>query len=786
MRTATRLMFRHLRTKLTVLYAGLFAAALTLVSVAVYLGVTTNAERAVRGELAASGTVFDRVWALRARQLEDGASLLSRDFGFRAAFATHDQATVRSALDNLRERLGVDQALIVGVDGGVIAAGGPPQAGEASGLADALQNGDVTGGVFVMDGAPYQTIAAPILSPALMGWVVFAVKLDEHEMTSLAKLSAIPLEASVLHRGPSGGWSMGAARPDARVSAFIDQALATKGGVRELSGKGGDSVALVKPLPTIGGGAPAVLLLKFPLARALAPFQLLLGVVFATGIVAMALLILGSWALARSLTRPISALDDAARRLQKGETVQVSVNSNDEIARLADSFNSMAGEIRAREQRIIHLAHHDADTDLPNRLSLQQAIAELGAPSGGRVAVVAAFGVDRFSHVRGAIGYQMFSGLMRELGARVRGLKQVGAVGRLSTSVLGLAYLAADADEAIALAETFLDTLSTPINLGANAIDIHLSAGLALVGIDEGRVASPIERANVALDQARAGRRRLMVFDEVVYGDPAANLSLMSDMLRAVADGHMQPYYQPKYDIREGRITGLEALARWNHPIRGMLGPDLFIPMAEETGAIRDLTDCVLGRAIADQAALIAAGHDLAMSVNISGRLLSDVEFAGAALEMAKAAKGRLCFEITETAIIENPEAAIANIDRFAAAGIEISIDDYGAGLSSLAYLKRIPANELKIDKVFIMGMAQGKRDALLVRSTVDLAHSLGMKVTAEGVETPMVMSLLSGMGCDIAQGYLIARPMPLAALADFLAGDAGRSAADPPLEANA
>ena len=780
------MMFRHLRTKLTVLYAGLFAAALSLVSVAVYLGVTTNAERAVRSELAASGTVFDRVWALRARQLQDGASLLSRDFGFRAAFATHDQATVQSALDNLRARLGVDRALIVGVDGEVMAAGGAQEAAEASGLADALQSGDETGGVFVMNGAPYQTIAAPIMSPTLMGWVVFAVKLDRHEMSELEKLSAIPIDASVLRRGSAGGWTMGGAAPDARVSGFIDQALATKGGVRELAGPDGASVALAKPLPTIGGGSPTVLLLKFPLARALAPFQLLLGVVFATGLIAMALLILGSWALARSLTRPISALDDAARRLQRGETVHVAVNTNDEIGRLAESFNGMAGEIRARERRIIHLAHHDADTDLPNRLALQEALSGIGEQPDGRLVIVAALGIDRFNHVRGAIGYGMFSDLMRELGGRVMALEQVKALGRMSTSTLGVAFLADDVADATAIAEDLLDRLAVPIVFNSHAIDIHLSAGLAVAGLNDDRVASVIERANVALDQARDGRRRLAVFDELIYGDPVGNLSLMSDMMRAIAEGYMQPFYQPKYDIREGRITGVEALARWRDPVRGMLGPDLFIPMAEETGAIRGLTDCVLTQAIADQTRMIEAGHKLSMSVNISGRLLGDGDFAVAALEMTRAATGKLVFEITETAIIENPEAAIANIERFVAAGIEISIDDYGAGLSSLGYLKRIPAHELKIDKAFVMGMAQGKRDALLVKSTVDLAHSLGMTVTAEGVETPMVMSLLSGMGCDVAQGYLIARPMPLSDMLVFLAGDGGRAATDPPLEAKA
>jgi EAL domain-containing protein (putative c-di-GMP-specific phosphodiesterase class I)/GGDEF domain-containing protein len=784
-------MFRHLRTRLTVLYAGLFAAALSLVSIAVYVAVSTNAEHAVRGELAASGTVFDRVWALRARQLEDGASLLSRDFGFRAAFATHDEATVRSALDNLRLRLGVDRALIVGVDGGVVAAGVDQQASEveareAAGLADALQNGDQTGGVYVMNGQPYQTIAAPILSPALMGWVVFAVKLDDHEMTALERLSAIPIDAAVLHRGAGDAWASGGGRPDAKVSAFIDKALVSHQGVRELDGADGGSIALAKPLPTIGAGPPSVLLLKFSLARALAPFRLLLWIIFATGLVAMVLLVIGSWALARSLTKPISALEDAVQRLQRGETAQVAVATKDEIGRLAESFNGMAGEIRARERRITHLAHHDDDTDLPNRNALDKSIEALVQSAGGRLVVVAVVGVDRFAHVRGAVGYRLFSDLVRELGARLEGLENGAHVARIATDVLGMAYLARDLEDAVGLGETMREATAAPVMLNGNAVDVHLTMGIAVHGLNDGRAPSVIERANVALDQARAARRTLAVFDEELYGDPAANLSLMSEMLQSLTTGDMRPYYQPKYSIREGRICGLEALARWKHPMRGMLGPDLFIPMAEETGAIRSLTDRVLALAIEDQKVFADAGHDLSMSVNISGRLLGDADFAEDALRMAATTSGKLCFEITETAIIENPEAAIANIERFAAAGIDISIDDYGAGLSSLAYLKRIPAHELKIDKVFVMNMAQGKRDALLVRSTVDLAHSLGMKVTAEGVETALALSLLASMGCDVAQGYFIARPMPRDALLEFLSGDAGAAAADAVKEAQA
>jgi EAL domain-containing protein (putative c-di-GMP-specific phosphodiesterase class I) len=262
------------------------------------------------------------------------------------------------------------------------------------------------------------------------------------------------------------------------------------------------------------------------------------------------------------------------------------------------------------------------------------------------------------------------------------------------------------------------------------------------------------------------------VFDADAYGDPAANLSLMSEMLRGIERGQLVVFHQPKYDIRKGAVSGVEALVRWRHPHRGLLSPDMFIPLAEETGHIRALTDCVLRQAIEHQAAMRLAGHELDMSVNISGRLLSDPEFAEAALAMTAGAEGEIRFEVTETAVIDDPERALRHIERFAQGGIGVSIDDYGSGLSSLAYLKQIKAEELKIDKAFVLGVADSRKDALLVRSTIDLAHSLGLKVTAEGVETHEAFSLLAGMGCDFAQGFLIERPMPLKDILTFLHED--------------
>jgi EAL domain-containing protein (putative c-di-GMP-specific phosphodiesterase class I) len=193
-----------------------------------------------------------------------------------------------------------------------------------------------------------------------------------------------------------------------------------------------------------------------------------------------------------------------------------------------------------------------------------------------------------------------------------------------------------------------------------------------------------------------------------------------------------------------------------------MIPPDTFIGMAEETGHIRPLTDWVLDRAIIDQRRMREAGKDMKLSINISGRLIANEQFADRALRQIRRSGADLCFEITETAVIDNPKLAVDVMTELRAAGVDISIDDYGSGLSSLSYLRTIPAQELKIDKSFVIGMAHGNSDALLVKSTIDLAHSLGMKIAAEGVETAEALALLQTMGADLAQGYYIARPMPL------------------------
>lgn len=727
---------------------GLFGIALLLATVAIYNAVSSSARAVVRNEMTASGAVYSQLWATRSDQLRQGAAVLAQDYGFREAFATADDATVRSALDNLRNRQGVDAALVLGADGHATATGLALDAATLDRLFAGLDAGDVESGVLMIDGEPHQVVAAPVMAPVLIGWVAFAERLDAGQMRNLESLSAIPLSASVV----TGR-----------------QADAVGGETETLRTADGPTMRLARRLPTFDESTPAALVLTYPLSRALKPYEplfLSLGII---GLCGIALLMGGTWLLSLSLTRPISALDDAVHGLQRGEYVEAPVTSSDEIGRLASSFNAMIGDLRDREARLTHMALHDQETGLPNRLALER---QAGAMNGGWVML---FGIERFEVVRNAIGYDSMSRLIAALGRRIGALADNVPVARVGAGVLGLVVEAASAEEAVALAKTLVEATQEPVPVDGAPVDITLTAGVADRGRAGSDLASPVDRAAIALDQARAVRSPVAAFDPAIYGDPAGNLSLISELMTALREGDVTLAYQPKYDFRAERITGVEALMRWTHPRRGFVSPDLFIGMAEETGHIRPLTEWAITRAIEDQRALGRAGHDLQVSVNISGRLLSDEAFADVAVGAVTDSGARLCFEITETAVMTNPDIALRIIDRFADAGIAISLDDYGSGLSSLAYLKQIRADELKIDKAFILGLDQSARDGLLVKSTIDLAHGLGLKVTAEGVETPTALALLRGMGCDLAQGYLIGRPVSLDALLERLA--------DPPAE---
>jgi len=333
---------------------------------------------------------------------------------------------------------------------------------------------------------------------------------------------------------------------------------------------------------------------------------------------------------------------------------------------------------------------------------------------------------------------------------------------------------AADIDE---LCKTF----GRALELDGEPHLIQMLFGIAAAPLDENDEVRLAEAAETALERAREDSRVVML--DLSRTDLAFDrLSLMRELPRAIANGEMFLQYQPKVHVRRQEIASAEALVRWQHPVRGLILPGDFISVAEEAGEIAALTLWTLRQVIADQKRLMADGYDFPVFINISGLLLADAAFVSETCAILRECGVRIGFEITETSVIRDPDTAIRHLKMFAEIGVPLAIDDYGAGLSSLAYLKQLPATELKIDKMFVMQLTSSNRDPLIVRSTIDLAHALEMEVTAEGVETPSALALLSVMGCDMVQGFLISRPLGIEAFRRYLEEDGHlASSAAPP-----
>jgi len=280
------------------------------------------------------------------------------------------------------------------------------------------------------------------------------------------------------------------------------------------------------------------------------------------------------------------------------------------------------------------------------------------------------------------------------------------------------------------------------------------------------------EEAEQALAKARESDKPVT---QAIEALPRDAMKLAEELDLAIDRGELVLFYQPKVHARRQEITSAEALIRWQHPTRGLILPGDFIAVAEQAHLIHRLTLWTIEQAIADAQKLRDSGHNLRLFVNISGQLLSDDAFVASACRMVGNGNAEIGFEVTETSVIRDPGSAIANLQRFADIGIRVAIDDYGAGLSSLAYLKQLPARELKIDKLFVTQLTSSNRDPLIVRSTIDLAHALDMEVVAEGVETHAALALLTVMGCDMIQGFLISRPIALDAFIAFMREDRHR-----------
>jgi diguanylate cyclase (GGDEF)-like protein len=411
-------------------------------------------------------------------------------------------------------------------------------------------------------------------------------------------------------------------------------------------------------------------------------------------------------------------------------------------------------------------AYHDALTGLPNRRRMLGALDEaIKVQAPGEVVAVLLFDVADLREVNDSLGHGAGDRVLAEVARRLRDLAPPAALlARVGGDEFALTVRTASAESAVALAVKIRESLQDAMVLGALTVDVDCAVGVAVHPDHGADSATLLQRADVATHAAKARHSSVQLFSPSLESRSVRRVGLAGDLRRALDNNDLEVYFQPKVGLRDRRLVGVECLARWDHPIHGPVAPEDFVAVAEHTGQLGRLTEAVLREGMRRAREWEDAGRELPISVNLSPRTLLDTAFPdqiAALLREYSLAPGRLTLEITEDGVVGEPERPLPVLRRLHELGVRLSIDDFGTGASSLAHLRRLPVQEIKIDRSFVQGVATDQGDLAAVKTAIDLGRHFGLSVVAEGVESELTLTVLEEIGCDVCQGFLFSRPLP-------------------------
>ena len=752
---------------------GLSLLLLLSVQAAGFAVVRASIDRNARSQIAQALDLDENVWHRlldqNADKLRQGSALLAADYGFRSAVNSGDEETIQSVLENHGSRIGAAVTALLGTDLELRAAS---LSGRMQGFPDTLHQvvpplaAQAQGSqVAVMDGVPYQFVMVPLRAPLVIGWVLMGFPIGQPLADEMRRLMSV--HVALVLTDHAGTVTVPVSTLEAEPLSQLQQ---RGGGTGELSTHAGTLLARASRLASVGGGEVQVLLLRSvdALVEPYRQLQVLLAIITVAGVLLFAL---GTGLVAQRLTTPLRSLLAATRRLSRGEydVPLAHTQRTDEIGNLARSFDRMRVDIGTQQKEIRRLAYWDRLTGLPNRERFREAVVlaiAAGTPVQRPLAVLT-LDLDRFKYVNDVLGYAFGDRLLQavavRLGEQVRSPDDM--VARLGGNEFAVLLAGADAAAAQDIAQRITRSFEEPLAFDDQTVDLSAGIGIACWPGDADDADTLLSRSEIAMYAAKRRLGGALQYDASFDSASAQTLSLLTELRRAVEHNELRLYLQPKI-ARHGQAgLAAEALVRGQHPRRGLVAPMDFIPFAEQTGFVRQITLWIfqeVARLLADARTQALA---LRVSVNLSTRDLLDPELShrlAAILARHGVPASAFCLEITESAIMDDPQRAEAMLHRLSEQGFKLSIDDFGTGYSSLAYLRRLPVDELKIDKSFVLGMEVGEDDAMIVRSTIDLAHNLGLSVVAEGVETAGILQRLRDLHCDEAQGYHIAHPLPV------------------------
>jgi len=451
------------------------------------------------------------------------------------------------------------------------------------------------------------------------------------------------------------------------------------------------------------------------------------------------------------------------------------------LTRLIPAIDRELREAKVRQERrqaqefIDYIAYHDLLTALPNRTLLQEHLQQAikNARREHKIVALSLMDLDRFKEINDTLGHNRGDVVLQQVGLRLQhALRDSDTVARLGGDEFAILLTLTDTAHWGIVARKIIQALESPFVIEGIPIAVETSIGIALHPDHGDSAEALIQRADIAMYVAKQHKSGFVLYEPTLDQHSPRRLALMGELRQAIDQRHLRLHYQPKVDLKTGRVTGAEGLLRWQHAQHGFIPPDQFITPAEQTGLIFPLTRYVLEEAIQQCCAWRQTALTICTAINLSARNLQDPDLPRQVTELITPLGLDPCgleLELTESAIMMNPPRAMEVLTRLHEMGVALTIDDFGIGYSSLAYLKKLPIGTIKIDKSFVLGMMANENDRVIVRSTIDLGHNLGMKVVAEGVENQAIWDQLSAFGCDLAQGYHISRPMPAADLPVWL-----------------
>jgi diguanylate cyclase (GGDEF)-like protein len=768
------------RTKLLLLTIVPLAVAQVVTLFAVMQTVEQDIQSGAQESLTIGAVVVNEFLAARTEQLRTSVEVLAADYGLKEATATGDAATIRSVLNNHSKRVGADIAALVDLDGVLIAStlegASRNRIDVLQLIADASQEHNESAAL-VADSA-YHLFTVPLRAPVTVGWVVLGFEINEALTERIAGLTG--LDITVIHSDDNFNTIL-TTQSSEPESIDLRQNVDT---VYMASGKADQSLTIQTPF--IHNDPSVLVVLQRSVREAMVPYVEARRGLIAFGAALLILVtIAGGW-FSTTIASPLKTLGAAARRMISGDyDTNVAVQSDDEFGELASSFNAMQTAISEREQRISHHALHDPLTDLPNRAKVLKGLTraiEQARKTETRIAVLS-IRLVRMSEISSTLGHNATDELIKMAAKHLQAnLNDAEILGHTGTNEFVLVLPEHDVESALSYVDRIEGLLGSGVMLGRVNIILQTEVGIAEFPRHGNAATDLLRFASIARTEAKASNERVRVYQKGREDEFLRRLKIVNDLPAALRRGEVETWFQPKVSLPDGRVCGAEALVRWHHSELGFLSPDDFIPAAEQSGTIVVLTRHVIAAAVRECRVWEDVGQALQVSVNLSARDLLD-EYLPYHVKQTLADNDlpaeRLTLEVTENSIMEDLRRSIDVLEILQDIGVQISMDDFGTGHSSLAQIRNIPLRELKIDKSFIMTLIEDEHNDAIVRTTIELAHGMGLKVVAEGVENEATMRRIAALGCEQAQGYFLSRPVPPADLLAWLQSFKPRSYKD-------